>query len=418
MMDLKPSDKKATILSLRQQHVARNIGLSYDQPLMLVRGEGQYLFDEQGRQYLDCVNNICHVGHCHPTVVQAGQQQMALLNTNTRYLHAHLAHYAERLVATLPPALEVCFLVCSGSEANELALRLAKTHTNRQHLAVLDNGYHGNTSALVDISPYKFNGPGGQGKPDHVQVLPMPDPLRDQVIPLVPPLHPQTAAFISESLLSCGGQIVLPDQYLSSIYSAVRAVGGVCIADEVQVGMGRVGSHFWGFATQGVVPDIVTMGKPLGNGHPIGAVVTTRAIAESFCNGMEYFNSFGGNPVSCAIGLAVLDVMEAESLQAHALTVGNYLQQSLLDLKRKHACIGDVRGLGLFLGIELVTDRVTNSPAAELARKLVNQMKERGVLLSTDGPYHNVIKIKPPMVFTKGDCDFLVAELDVVIARS
>lgn len=411
------SEKKTEIMHLRQRRIGGNVGLSYDIPLLIIRGNGQYLFDEHDRQYLDCVNNVCHVGHCHPKVVQAGQRQMELLNTNTRYLHEYLSQYADRLVSSLPSPLEVCFFVCSGSEANELALRLAKTHTSRNELLVMDHGYHGNTSMLVNISPYKFNGPGGKGKSDYVQILPMPDPLRDTVEPTVPLVNQNIAAFICESLPSCGGQVVLPDHYLQRVYSTVRDAGGLCIADEVQVGLGRIGTHFWGFETQDVVPDIVTMGKPLGNGHPIGAVATTREIAESFCNGMEYFNTFGGNPVSCAIGLSVLDVIEEEDLQNNALMTGNYLKQKLINLQNKHEVIGQVRGLGLFLGVELVTDRVTNTPAKDLAASIVNQMKEQGVLLSTDGPFHNVIKIKPPMVFTKENSDFLVAILDDVLSR-
>lgn len=410
------TEKKTEILRLRQKHISKNVSLSYDHPLMITRGHGQYLYDEKNEPYLDCVNNVSHVGHCHPKVVQAGQRQMEILNTNTRYLHEYLTRYAERLISKLPSSLEVCFFVCSGSEANELALRLAQTYTKRNNILVMDHGYHGNTSTLVQISPYKFNGPGGQGKPDYVQVLPMPDPLRDKVAPEIKPIKDDIGAFICESLLSCGGQIVLPDHYLQSIYSAVRRVGGLCIADEIQVGLGRVGTHFWGFETQGVIPDIVTLGKPLGNGHPIGAVVTTREIAESFCNGMEYFNSFGGNPVSCAIGLAVLDVIEEEQLQEHALLIGNYLKQKLCDLKLKHKNIGDVRGLGLFLGVELVTNRTYNIPDKELATFLVNQMKQQGILLSTDGPYQNVIKIKPPMIFTKENCNMLVGAMDEILS--
>lgn len=406
---------KADILQARRRHFSRNLGLSYDTPIEIVRGIGQYLFDENGRSYLDCVNNVSHVGHCHPRVVEAGQKQMAVLNTNTRYLHENLVDYAERLTSTLPAPLEVCFFVCSGSEANELALRLAQAHTGRQDILVMDHAYHGNTSALINISPYKFNGPGGKGKPDYVHVLPMPDSLRNTDIAAPERINSRIAAFICEPLLSCGGQIILPPRYLQKAYAAARAAGAVCIADEVQTGLGRLGTHFWGFASQDAVPDIVTMGKPLGNGHPIGAVITTREIAESFCNGMEYFNTFGGNPVSCAIGLSVLDVIADENLQQHARETGAYLKQKLNALKDKYACIGDVRGLGLFLGVELVTDTASLTPAGELAAHIVNRMKERGILLSTDGPHRNVIKIKPPLVFTRENCDFLACHLDSVI---
>lgn len=243
----------------------------------------------------------------------------------------------------------------------------------------------------------------------------MPDPLRGNLTPLLP--HgSKPGVFIAESLLSCGGQIELPPGYLQSIYTAVRAAGGVCIADEIQVGLGRVGSHTWGFETQGVVPDIVTMGKPLGNGHPIGAVVTTRAIAASFNNGLEYFSTFGGNPVSCAIGLSVLDVIHEEDLQAKAWSTGHYLKQRLLALNDHYECIGDVRGLGLFLGVELVKQGGSVEPDRELTGKVVNRMKEQGVLLSSDGPYHNVLKIKPPLVFGCEEADILVDNLDKVLA--
>src|SRR5262249_28556426 len=292
------------------------------------------------------------------------------------------------------------------SEANELALRLARSYTKRQDIVAVASGYHGNTAALIDISSYKFDGPGGAGPAPFVHTVPMPDVYRGlykQVDPqatenyalqVVKALEASearggAAAFICESVLSCGGQIVLPAGYLQAAYRAVRAAGGVCIADEVQTGFGRVGSHRWAFETQGVVPDIVTLGKPIGNGHPLGAVITTPAIAAAFANGMEYFNTFGGNPVSCAIGLAVLDVLRDEHLQDNALRLGEHLRSGLRNLMPAHALIGDVRGLGLFLGVELVRDRETLVPAGDQAAYVANRMRERGVLLSTDGPLHN-----------------------------
>lgn len=425
----------AKILAARRKHLGPSLSVSYQEPLHIVRGWRQYLYDSSGRPYLDGVNNVCHVGHSHPYVVQAAQRQMTLLNTNTRYLHEHLVTYAERLAATLPAPLSVCFFVCSGSEANELALRLARTCTGRQDMIVVDGAYHGHTTALIEISPYKFNGPGGKGAPSYIHPVEMPDLYRGRyragdpaaglkyaaevraVIERLAGAGCAPAGFICESLLSCGGQIVLPAGYLAEVYRQVRAAGGVCIADEVQVGFGRVGSHFWGFETQGVVPDIVTLGKPIGNGHPLAAVITTPEIAAAFNNGMEYFNTFGGNPVSCAVGLAVLDVIEAEKLQSQARQVGTYLLAELEKLKASHALIGDVRGLGLFLGIELVRDRETLEPAAEQASALVNRLKERGILLSTDGPWHNVIKFKPPLVFSRENADFLVAMLDENLAN-
>jgi 4-aminobutyrate aminotransferase-like enzyme len=417
----------------RKNHLGYNLSLSYDRPLKIIRGAGQYLYDQDGVAYLDMVNNVCHVGHSHPQVVQAGARQMAMLNTNTRYLHDNIVRLAERLAATLPPELSVCYFVCSGSEANDLALRMARAHTGSRQTIVLDVAYHGNLSSLIDISPYKHNGPGGRGTPAHVQVLPMPDGYRglyqgfgaevgrqysshaDGAIAAIEGQGNRVGTFIAESLLGCGGQVVLPAAYLATVYDKVRAAGGVCIADEVQVGFGRVGTHFWGYETQGVVPDIVTVGKPFGNGHPLAAVVTTPEIAASFHNGMEYFNTFGGNPVSCAVGLAVLDVIEAEGLQDHARVMGDYLLREMAKLQEAHPLIGHVRGLGLFLGIELVSNRERKTPAASQAPAVVNLMKQRSVLLSTDGPDHNVIKIKPPMVFNRQNADYFLGMLDDVL---
>lgn len=427
------SMSKEQIALSRAQHIGPSLSISYRQPLEIVRGYMQYLYSEDGRAYLDAVNNVSHVGHCHPHVVRAAQEQMAVLNTNTRYLHEKLVRYAERLCATLPEPLRVCYFVCSGSEANELALRLARAHTGQRDMVVVDVAYHGNTSALIDISPYKFNGPGGAGKPAHVRVVPMPDTYRGQfkaddtragekyarfvqeAIEQIQEQQRNAAAFICESMPGCGGQIVLPPDYLREAYRHTRSAGGVCIADEVQTGFGRVGTHFWAFETQGVVPDIVTMGKPIGNGHPLAAVITTPAIAASFANGMEYFNTFGGNPVSCAIGMAVLDVIEQEHLQTHALQIGSHLLDELRSLMEKHSLIGDVRGLGLFVGIELVRDRATLAPAPEQAAYIANRMRDRGILLSTDGPFHNVLKIKPPLVFTQQNADELVNALDMIL---
>jgi len=430
-----PPSPEATLRE-RRTRIGRNLSISYRQPIKVVRGLAQYLFDESGRAYLDGVNNVAHVGHCHPYVVAAGQRQMAVLNTNTRYLHDAINEYARRLSATLPPQLSVFFFVNSGSEANDLALRLARTATGRQDVITVDVAYHGHTQALIEVSPYKHDGPGGRGRPPYVQKVIMPDPYRgpytgydaacgrqyaDHVQQAVAQIQAQgrnVAAFICESLLGCGGQIVFPDGYMDAAFRHVRAAGGVCIADEVQVGFGRVGSHFWGFQTQGVVPDIVTMGKPAGNGHPLAVVATTPEIADRFANGMEYFNTFGGNPVSCAIGLAVLDVIEQEALQANALDVGAYLMAGLRDLQRRHPLIGDVRGLGLYIGVELVLDPETMEPAGDHASYISNRMRDYGVLISTDGPFHNVLKLKPPIIFSRSDADHLVWALGEVLQDS
>jgi len=345
-----PAPLVAQLLEKRQHHLGPSLSIAYRRPLEIVRGWRQYLYDQEGRRYLDAVNNVPHVGHSHPRVVRAGQQQMAVLNTNTRYLHELIVRYAERLWTTLPSSLSVCYFVNSGSEANELALRLARAYTGKRDVIVVEGAYHGNTSTLIDVSPYKHDGPGGAGAPAWVHKIPMPDVYRgryrkDEAAPgeryatfvaeavgRIRARGTQPAAFLCESILSTAGQIVLPDGFLTSAYGYVRKAGGVCIADEVQTGFGRVGSHFWAFETQGVVPDIVTMGKPMGNGHPIGAVVTTPEIAAAFANGMEYFSTYGGNPVSCAIGLAVLDVIADEGLQSNARKVGRALLVGLREL--------------------------------------------------------------------------------------
>jgi 4-aminobutyrate aminotransferase-like enzyme len=290
-------------------------------------------------------------------------------------------------------------------------------------MAVFDHGYHGNTAATVDMSPYKFNGPGGAGRPDWVTVLPLPDPYRPDPAHLDYPAtvawlldeREPVAGVIAESIVGCGGQIVPDSSHMRDIYEAIKTRGGVCIADEVQTGFGRVGSHFWAFQMHDLEPDIVTLGKPIGNGHPLGAVATTFDVAAAFDNGMEYFNTFGGNPVSAAIGLAVLDVIEQEALQQNAAYVGGYLQEHLQSLAERHAAIGDVRGAGLFLGIEFVKDRDSKEPDDKATRRVVDFAKEHGVLLSIDGPHHNVIKIKPPMVFTRDNADRLVAVVDAAL---
>lgn len=432
---LPPDERPSDILNTRREHLGGSLSIAYRRPLMIVRGFMQHLYDESGRLFLDAVNNVPHVGHSHPQVVRAAQRQMAVLNTNTRYLHPLLARYIQRLSATMPAPLSVVYLVNSGSEANELALRLARAHTGRKDLLVLDNAYHGHTTTLVEISPYKSDGPGGSGVPDYVHKVLMPDPYRGpyrgygeetgaayarDVQARIVDAQAQgraVAAFICESLLGCGGQIVLPDGYLREAYRATRAAGGVCIADEVQVGFGRVGTHRWGFETQGVTPDVVTLGKPIGNGHPLAAVITTPEIAASFANGMEYFNTFGGNPVSCAVGLAVLDVIETEQLQERARVVGEHLRAGLRGLQTRHLIVGDVRGLGLFIGVELVRDRELLTPAGAEAAYIAERMKDHGILIGTDGPFHNVLKIKPPLVFGQDDADQLVETLNCVLGE-
>ena len=407
----------ASLLERRRLDLGPSLSVSYRKPLTIVRGTGTWLVDHTGRHFLDSVNNVCHVGHAHPHVVEAIARQAALLNTNTRYLHRTILDYAERLAALFPDPLRVVYLVNSGSEANELALRIARTVTGRRDVIAVDWGYHGNTGGLVDISAYKFKRKGGHGQPAGTHIAPLPDPYRgehgtDASVYAAPiATMPPAAAFIAESISGCGGQVVFPDGYLAEAYRHARANGALCIADEVQVGFGRVGSHMWAFETQGVAPDIVTLGKPIGNGHPLGAVVTTPALAEAFANGMEWFNTFGGNPVSCAAGMAVLDVIEREGLQQRALDTGDRLLAGFRALATEHECIGDVRGLGLYLGVDLVLDRSTKEPATALAGDVSNAMRDLGVLISTDGPADNVLKIKPPMVFDVTHADLLVEAL-------
>jgi len=378
-------------------------------------------------------NNVPLVGHSHPRVVAAAQQQLALLNTNTRYLHDNILKYAERLTALLPPPLTVCYFLNSGSEANELALRLARTYTGREDIIVLEHAYHGHTSTLIDISPYKFSGPGGRGRKPWVHVAPIPDEYRGphrrgdpdlgkkyasyvvQILENLEKEHRSVAAYIAETLPSVAGQIVFPPNYLAEVYQHVRASGGVCIADEVQVGFARLGTHFWGFETQSVVPDIVVLGKPIGNAFPLAAVVTTPDVAASFNNGMEFFSTFGGNPVACAAGLAVLDVLRDENLQHNALSVGTRWLAMLRELQKDHALIGDVRGSGLFLGIDLVTNRTTRAPATQQASYVVNRLRDCGILAGTDGPHHNVIKLRPPLIFSNSDADLFTSTLDKIL---
>ena len=422
-------------LAARKRLLGGNLSLSYEKPLKIIRGSMQHLYGETGRPYLDVYNNVPLVGHSHPKVVRAIQEQVALLNTNTRYLHDNILNYAERLTALLPDPLQVCYFLNSGSEANELALRLARTHTGREDVIVLEHAYHGHTSTLIDISPYKFDGPGGRGRKPWVHVAPIADDYRGahrrgeaalgkkyaahvgEILGDCKKKGQRVAAYIAETLPSVAGQIVFPPDYLAEVYKHVRADGAVCIADEVQVGFGRLGTHFWGFGTQGVVPDIAVFGKPMGNAFPLAAVVTTREIAASFANGMEFFSTFGGNPVACAAGLAVLDVLRDENLQQNALTVGTQWIRDLRELQAKHPLIGDVRGLGLFLGIDLVTDRETRAPATRQASHVVNRLREEGILAGTDGPHHNVIKLRPPLCFTPADAKQFTSALDSILGE-
>ncbi len=421
-----------TLTDYRKAHLGKGMSLSYQEPLQIVRGMGTYLIDQFGAAYLDTVNNVAHVGHEHPFVVKAGQDQMALLNTNTRYLHENINLLTEQLLGTFPPELSVVHLVNSGSEANELALRMAKVVTGNKDILASEMGYHGNTNACIEISSYKFDGKGGSGCPEHTHIFPLPDRFRgkhrgkdtgniyaeevQKVISALKNKGRAPAAFIIEPIISCGGQIELPDGFLSKAYEYTRKAGGLCISDEVQVGCGRMGSAFWGFQLHNVIPDIVTIGKPLGNGHPVAAVVCTKEVAEKFANGMEYFNTFGGNPVSCAIATEVLKTVKREQLQNNALEVGNYLKTELKKLSRTFSILKDVRGQGLFLGIELTDEELV--PLPKQTQYLAHRMKDKGILMSIDGPDHNVLKIKPPLVFSKDNAMELIDALASVLKEN
>ena len=423
----------SNILQKRKAILGFNLSVSYkNQPLWIQRGQSQYLIDHTGRKYLDTVNNVAHCGHEHPRVVSRGQKSMAVLNTNTRYLHEQIITLAEELKKYFDPTLEVCYFTNSGTEANELAIRLAKNYTRSKEVLTMQWGYHGNSSTMVDLSSYKFDRKGGKGRPPHTHVIPMPDPLRgiyashpDQaalylqevkaILSQINSQGSQPAALFAESILSCGGQIVYPKDFLTRAVSIIREAGGVYIADEVQTGLGRIGSHFSAYELYGVTPDIVTLGKPLGNGHPIGAVLCTREIAAAFNNGMEYFNTFGGNPVSCAIACEVLRVLQDESLMVNALLTGQYLKKELNNLLPDHPILADIRGEGFFLGIELLDG---TKPATLAANYLAGRMRTYGILMSTDGPDDNVLKIKPPMTFSQTNAEELLSRMDQILREA
>jgi len=433
---------EAEIVETRQLRVERdrffgsNVKLSYRDPITILRGFRHYLFDNYGRTYLDAYNNVPQVGHANPRITRVIEQQSRFLNTNTRYAHPLQTQYAEALLSKFSERLNVCYLLNSASEANELALRLAKAKTGANDVIVMEAGYHGNTNAAIDISEYKFNGPGGRGAPDWVRVVPLPDPFRGRIrsrngsagkayarfvseaVADIRKNGRAPAAFICETFPSVGGQIVLPDDYLTLAYEEVRRAGGICIADEVQTGLGRTGTHFWGYSTHNVEPDIVVLGKPLANGHPMAAVVTTRDIAASFANGMEFFSSFGGSTMSCAIGLEVLKITEDDGLQHNAYEVGSFLIEGLKDLASRHPLIGEVRGSGLFIGVELVEDSETLHPATRQTKYVVNRMREERILIGSDGAYDNVLKIRPPLTFAKSDAELLLGALGAVLREN
>ncbi len=423
-----------TIEEQRHAHFATNLRLSYSDPCLFVRGWRTHLYDQWGRPHLDAYNNVPHVGHAHPRLTAVACDQLARLNTNTRYLHPAQVEFAEALLAKLPSRFSHVFLVNSGSEANELALRLARAHAGGKDMVVVDHGYHGNTTGAIDLSAYKFNKPGGGGAPDWVHLVPVADTYRgehrgddaaeryansiDDALERVRARGGRLAGFIAETFPSVAGQIIPPTGYLHAVYARIRAAGGVCIADEVQTGLGRLGAYFWGFEAQEADPDIVVLGKPLGNGHPLGAVATTADIARSFDNGIEFFSTFGGSTLSCRIGTEVLRIVEEEGLQANAAATGAHLLAGLRALQGRHPIIGDVRGIGLFVGVDLVLDRESREPATQAAQYIKNRMRQERVLIGTEGPADNVLKIRPPLTVDSDDIDHLLATLNRVLAES
>ena len=404
--------------------------LFYDNPVHIVKGEGVWLFDADGRKYLDMYNNVPHVGHCHPQVVEALTKQIATLNTHTRYLHDNILDYAERLTAKFEEELDLAMFCCTGSEANELAMRIARTHTGGTGFIATSFAYHGNTLATFEITTSDFP---EDERPDHIATVPVPDTYRGlytgpdagekyaahvhEAIETLERRGVKPAAFIIDTIASSGGVVSPPPGYLSAVAEIVRNAGGLFIADEVQPGFGRTGRNFWGYQADGFVPDIVTMGKPMGNGHPLAGVVTRGGIVEEFAARGRYFNTFGGNPVSCAAGLAVLDVLEQEDLQRNALEVGQYLVDGLWTLAERHEVIGDVRGSGFFLGLELVEDRERKTPATDLTKRVLNELRERGLLTGSIGPDANILKLRCPMVFTRENADYALGIIDETLTE-
>ncbi len=413
----------------RYKYLSPILSLSYQQPIQMERSAFQFMYDAHGNTFLDAYNNIPHVGHSHPKVAAAGQNQMGTLNTNTRYLYDLLPRYAEKLLSKFPDSLCKVYFVNSGSAASDLAIRMAHAHTNNKNIMVMEHGYHGNTKLSMEISDYKFSNKKGIGQQNTILKTPIPDTYRGKyraadenasakyasdAMSQLENFEQGVGAFISEPIVGCAGQVPLAKGYLKNLYPAVRQQGGICISDEVQTGFGRLGEVYWGFEAHDVIPDVVILGKPIGNGHPIGAVVTTQAISDSFSQGVEFFSSFGGNPVSCAIGLSVLEVIEEEQLQQNAKQVGDYYKEQLFELQKKFSCIGDVRGSGLFLGVEIIKNEDLE-PDTRLASKIKNELRRRNILISTDGPFDSVLKSKPPLCFTKENAKFVVDQIEDVL---
>lgn len=416
------------LLERRQKALGPIYELFYDDPVHLVRGEGIWLYGADGRKYLDCYNNVASVGHCHPDVVAALAGQAATLNTNTRYLYENVIELSEKIAAKMPGNLGVCMFVCTGTEANDLATRIARAVTGNHGMLVSEFGYHGNSTLVYALSTADSD-----ERPDWLSVFEPPclyrpafnsgDPVegyigsvRDAIAGLNQKGH-RPAGIMIDSIFDSQGTIVVPDGYFREVYRMVREAGGLVIADEVQAGYCRTGDYWWGFEHDGVVPDIVTLGKPMGDGHPLAAVVTTPEIADIIADRLTYFNTFGGNPVSAAVGKAVIDVIDRENMLENVTSVGAFTKQELQKLGGRYDVIGDVRGRGLFLSVDLVSDPAAKTPDADAAHRMVNMMKDEGVLISTHGRHGNVLKIRPPMVFSRDNADLLLAALDGCLGR-
>lgn len=422
--ELPPADRDLVIR--RQKLLGPAYRLFYDHPVHVVRGEGVWLYDPEGRRYLDVYNNVACVGHCHPHVVAALARQAAVLNTHTRYLHEMVLDYAEKLLSTFPGELAHVMFTCTGSEANDLALRVARNVTSGTGVIVTELAYHGITAAVAEASPAL-----GEGVPrgPHVRTVPAPrttgtehevgDAFGAHVRAAIKDMQAsgiRPAALLVDTIFASDGVRSHPPGFLKPAVRAIREAGGVFIADEVQPGFARTGDTMWGFQRHGLVPDIVTIGKPMGNGHPIAGMVARPEVLQEFGRKSRYFNTFGGNPVSAAVGLAVLEVIEREQLQRNAAEVGTHLRKGLEALARRHELIGGVRGAGLFIGLDLVRDRTAGTPATQETARIVNGLRERRVLISASGLHANVLKIRPPLPFSRENADLFLATLDEVLA--
>ncbi len=419
------ADERA-LIARRERLLGPAYRLFYERPVHVVRGEGVWLYDVDGEAYLDVYNNVPSVGHCHPHVVEALCRQARILNTHTRYLHENVLDYAEKLLAKFPAELAHVMFTCTGSEANDLAYRIARRSTGGTGFIVTQLAYHGGTHVIAELSP-SLGGHVQLG--DHVRTVPAPDAYRNggrelgavfanNVRQAIEDLRTQgikPAALLVDTIFSSDGVFSDPAGFLAEAVAVIRATGGLFIADEVQPGFGRTGAHMWGFQRHGIVPDMVSMGKPMGDGHPMAGLVVKPELVREFGKS-RYFNTFGGNAVSAAVGLAVLEVIEREGLMANALEVGGHLHNGLRQLAKQHSIIGDVRGAGLFIGLELVRDRATQQPATEETARVVNGLREKRVLISSAGPNANILKIRPPLPFSKENAELFLSTMNEVLA--